>query len=77
MIMNSSISMIGIILIILGILALGYQGFSYTKKEEVAHIGDVQITADKQKTIFFPPILGGTAIVVGLVLVVIGRNRKK
>jgi len=68
------ISTVGIILIILGIVTLGYQGFTYTKHEKVAQIGDVQISADTQKTVYFPPLLGGLSLVAGLVLVVLGRR---
>lgn len=72
--MKSMISTVGIILIILGIVTLGYQGFTYTKHEKVAQIGDVQISADTQKTVYFPPLLGGLSLVAGLVLVVLGRR---
>ena len=72
--MKSSISIVGVILIILGIVTLGYQGFTYTKHEKVAQIGDVQISADTQKTVYFPPLLGGLSLVAGLVLVVLGRR---
>jgi uncharacterized membrane protein HdeD (DUF308 family) len=72
--MRSFTTLLGIILIILGVLALGYQGFTYNKQEKVAQIGDVKITADKEKTIYFPPILGGAALLAGIVLVVVGRR---
>jgi uncharacterized membrane protein HdeD (DUF308 family) len=75
--MKSITSIIGIILIILGIVSLGYQGFSYTQREKVAQIGDLQVTADTQKTVFLPPIVGIAALVAGLVLVVVGRKGDK
>jgi uncharacterized membrane protein len=67
-------NIVGIILIILGVLALAYQGFTYTTQEKVAQIGDVKITADKEKSVYFPPIMGGAAVVAGVVLVLIGRR---
>jgi hypothetical protein len=67
-------NIVGIILIVLGILALAYQGFTYTTREKVAQIGDVKITADKEKSVYFPPILGGASLVAGIVLVLIGRR---
>jgi hypothetical protein len=67
-------SMIGIVLIILGVLTLGYQGITYTKQEKVAQIGDVNITANTQKTIYFPPLLGGLVLIAGVVLVIAGRK---
>lgn len=73
--MKALLSIIGIILIILGITVLAYQGFTYTKHETVAQIGNVQITADTQKTVYFPPIAGGVSLLAGIVLVIVGRNR--
>lgn len=73
--MKSTLSTLGIILIIIGILALGYQGITYTKQEDIAQIGDIKITEEKQKTLYFPPILGGLTLVAGIVLVVVGRKK--
>jgi uncharacterized membrane protein len=73
--MKSTINLIGILLIIMGIVTLAYQGFTYTKHEQIAQIGDVQITADTQKTVYFPPLLGGLSLAAGIILVVIGRRR--
>jgi uncharacterized membrane protein len=75
--MKSSISLVGILLIIFGIAVLAYQGFTYTKKEQIAKIGDVEITADTQKTVYFPPLLGGLSLAGGIVLVVVGRMKSK
>ncbi len=72
--MKSLTSVIGIILIVLGLISLGYQGFTYTQHEKVAQVGSLKISADKEKTVDLPPILGGAALVVGLVLVVVGRK---
>jgi len=72
--MKSLMTVIGICLIVIGVLALAYQGITYTKQEKVAQIGNVQISADTQKTVYFPPVLGGLALVAGVVLVVVGRK---
>lgn len=72
--MRSVTSLLGILLIILGIASLGYQGFTYTKQEKIAQIGSVQITADSQKTVYLSPLLGGLSLVAGVVLVLIGRR---
>ena len=66
---------IAIILIALGIVALAYQGISYTTQEKVVDLGPIQMTAEKTKTIPLPPILGAIALVGGIVLLVLG-NRK-
>lgn len=66
---------IGIILIAIGIIALAYGGFTYTTREKVIDLGPIEATAEKQKTVPFPPILGGICLVGGIILVLTG-NRK-
>jgi hypothetical protein len=66
---------VGIILIVLGIVALAYQGITYTTREQVADIGPVEVTRETKKTIPLPPILGGLALASGVVLVVAGARR--
>lgn len=72
--MKSS-TILGIILVILGIFALAYQGITYTKREKVLDIGPIHATKDKTKTIPLPPILGGIALVAGVVLIVVGSRK--
>jgi uncharacterized membrane protein len=67
---------VGIILIAIGIIALAYGGFSYTKREKIIDAGPLQVSADREKTVPFPPILGGICLVGGIVLVLVG-NRKR
>jgi len=67
--------LIGIILVVIGIIALAYQGITYTTREKVVDIGPIQMSADKEKTIPLPPILGGIALVGGIVLVVAGSKK--
>jgi len=68
-------SLAGIVLIILGALALAYQGFNYTKREKVIDLGPIHATADEQKHVSIPPILGGLALVGGIVLLVAGTKK--
>ena len=68
-------SLIGIILIVIGIVALAYQGITYTTREKVVDIGSIQVTADKTKTFPLPPIVGGLALVGGIVLLVMGSKK--
>ena len=56
----------GIILIVLGILALVYQGFSYTQPKEVAKVGPVEITDNETHNVWVPPVVGGLLIVAGI-----------
>ncbi len=67
--------LVGIVLIIVGIVALAYGGFSYTKREKVLDIGPIQATAETKETIPFPPILGGLCLVGGIILVVAGGRK--
>ena len=66
---------IGVILIVIGIIALAYGGFTYTKREKVIDAGTLQVSADREKTVPFPPILGGICLVGGIVLVVVGSRQ--
>jgi uncharacterized membrane protein len=66
---------IGIILIVIGIIALAYGGFTYTKREKVIDAGPLQVSADREKTVPFSPVLGGICLVGGIVLVVVGSRQ--
>ena len=68
-------SLIGIILIVIGIIAFAYQGITYTTKEKVVDLGPIQVSADKTRTLPLPPIVGGIALVGGIVLLVIGNKK--
>ena len=67
--------LVGIALIVLGVVAFAYKGITYTSRETVIDIGPIKATADTQKTVPLSPLLGGLALVGGIVLVVVG-NRK-
>lgn len=70
---------IGIILIILGVVALAYQGITYTTREQkkVLDIGPIEATAtvERERTFPLPPILGLAALAGGVVLVVVGSKK--
>ena len=57
---------LGVVLIALGVLALAYQGISYTKREKILDIGPLQATAEREKTIPLPPLVGGLSLGVAL-----------
>jgi uncharacterized membrane protein len=73
--MKTPLGLIGIALIALGLIALVYQGITYTTREKVVDLGPLKITAQKEKTIPLPPILGGLALVGGIVLVVAAARK--
>ena len=68
--------MAGIVLIVLGALALAYGGFSYTKREKIVDLGPIQATAETKETVPLPPILGAVALVGGIVMVVAGSRKR-
>jgi hypothetical protein len=68
-------TVVAIILIAVGVIALAYQGITYTTREKVVDLGPIQMTAEKTKTIPLPPIVGGVALVGGIVLLVMGRKK--
>ena len=68
------IMLMGIVLIILGVIALTYHGITYTTREKVLRIGPLEATQEVKKIIPLPPLLGGVALAGGIVLVIIGAK---
>lgn len=68
---------VGVILIVLGIIALAYQGYTYTTREEVLDLGGLKVTSEAQHTVWLPPVLGGLAVAAGILLVIIGASQAK
>jgi UDP-N-acetylmuramyl pentapeptide phosphotransferase/UDP-N-acetylglucosamine-1-phosphate transferase len=66
---------VGIVLIVLGVLALGYQGIRYTTREKLIDIGPINVTTTERKTIPLPPIVGGAAVVAGIALILVERKK--
>jgi hypothetical protein len=69
------ISLAGILLIVLGVSALVYQGITYTTRETVVDIGPIHATAERHKTIPLPPVLGVIAIAAGVGLLMAGARK--
>lgn len=67
-------SLVGLILVIFGVLALVYQGFTYTTHKKVLDVGPIQATKEEHKTVPLPPIVGGLALIGGIVLMVAGNK---
>ena len=70
-----SITLVGIALILLGIVAFAYQGISYTSREKIIDVGPLQASVDTKNTIPLSPLLGGFVLVGGIVLVVVGTKK--
>jgi hypothetical protein len=65
---------IGIVLLVIGILSLAYQGFSYTTQKKVVNIGPIQATKEEHHTVPLPPILGALALIGGVVVLISDRR---
>jgi hypothetical protein len=66
---------IGFVLLVLGTLVLVYGGISYSRQRTILDVGPIKATATEQHNIPLSPIVGGIAIVSGLVLLVVPRRR--
>jgi hypothetical protein len=71
-----STSVAGILLVVLGVLVLAYQGISYTRHQKILDVGPFHATQDTQEHIPLSPILGGLALVAGTALLLVGARAK-
>jgi hypothetical protein len=69
-------TLIAIVLIVAGALALAYQGISYTKREQVVDVGPLEVTRESRDWIPLPPIVGGLALAAGVILLLMGPRTK-
>ncbi|MNL16001.1 hypothetical protein D3C87_1370220 [compost metagenome] len=65
----------GFILILLGIIMLAWTGFSYTKKEKIVDAGPIEISADREKSVNWPPYVGGIVLVAGVIIMVTSKKK--
>jgi len=65
---------IGIVLIILGLVGVAYGGLTYTTKEKVVDLGPIDVSRDKKHTLPVPPVVGGLALLGGVVLLVTNKS---
>jgi uncharacterized membrane protein len=70
--MNKSV---GLILVILGVILLIWTGFTYTKKEKIIDAGPIQVSADREKSVNWPPYVGGVVLVAGVLIMVSSRKK--
>lgn len=67
---------IALVLIILGVVMLIWTGFTYTKKEKVIDAGPIQVSADREKTVNWPPYIGAIVLIAGVVVLVTSKRSK-
>ena len=70
-------TLVGLVLIVLGLLGLARGGFSFTHKEKVVDLGPIQVTADKKESVPISPVLGAVAIVGGVILIAATTRRRR
>ncbi len=69
-------SVLGIVLVVLGVLALAYQGFTYTVPKKAVDVGPLHVTKDEHHTVPLPPIIGALALIGGIAFLVVDRRDK-
>jgi hypothetical protein len=69
------IAIVGALLLVFGLVALAYQGLTYTTRDTVIDLGPIKATADREHTIALPPIVGGAAVAAGVVLLIVGSRK--
>jgi hypothetical protein len=65
----------GILLIVLGVVALTYHGITYVERKDIVNIGPIHATEEHEKTVPLPPIFGALAIAGGVLVLVYGSKR--
>jgi hypothetical protein len=69
-------NVLGILLIVLGVFALAYQGIWYTDTEKIIDLGPIEAQTETRRMIPLPPIVGGAVLAAGVILLVASsRNR--
>jgi uncharacterized membrane protein YidH (DUF202 family) len=67
--------LLGFVLVVIGVLALVYGGISYNREKTIIDVGPFKATATEQKNIPLSPIVGGIALLGGIILLVVPRKR--
>ena len=67
-------TLLGVALIVLGVIALVYQGFTYTTHKKVLDIGPIQATKEEHQMVPVPPIIGAVAVISGIAVLALGRK---
>ena len=70
------VAIVGVLLIVLGLAALAYQGITYTSRETVIELGPIHATAERERTLPLPPLVGIAAVAGGVALLVAGARKR-
>jgi drug/metabolite transporter (DMT)-like permease len=69
------VKIVGIVLIVAGVLALAYGGFSFTKETHKAEIGPLKLSVAEKEQVNVPQWAGIAAVVAGVVMLVVGGKK--
>lgn len=72
--LNTVMKTFGIVLIVIGIIMMVITGFSYMTEETIIDAGPLEVTADRERSINWPPYIGGIALVTGVIVLAMGRK---
>lgn len=70
-----AVTVVGVLLVVIGIVALAYQGITYTTSEKVVDVGPLRLEAKRERTIPLPPVVGVAALLGGVILLVVSARR--
>lgn len=68
---------LGIILIVVGVIALIFGGFTYTRDRQVVDVGPLEASVEEERSVPIPPIIGGVLLIAGVALVVVGGRQPR
>ncbi len=71
----NGIRIFGLILIVTGVLALAYGGFSFTKDSTAVKLGPLEVNVKEKQNVNIPLWAGVAAVVLGGVMLVMGGKR--
>jgi hypothetical protein len=69
------VKLLGVALIALGVVALVYEGITYTTREKIVDIGPFKAEVKREKTIPLSPLVGAVAVAGGIVLLLVAGRR--
>lgn len=75
--MMKSINLIGVLLVVLGLAALAYQGFGYTSRDTVLDVGPFRATTERSRWVALPPLIGAAAVAAGVGALALGMRKTR
>ena len=73
--MRTLVSVLGITLIVVGVIALAWQEVTYATHGKILEISPVSATAEREKAVELPPTFGALSLSSGLGLLLVGVRR--